>query len=186
MNISQEGIDFIKEWEGLRLEAYEDVAGILTIGHGHTSGVKAGDKISAVTAEQYLREDILTAERCVSLEVTKKVSQKQFDAMVSFTFNLGTDVFRNSWVLKFTNERKCELVREQFMRFVYAGGEKIDGLINRREAEADLYEKGVSEYKHMIIDEEIESNSKMWHWHEAQKKKLNLRNTSLRQLKEVL
>ena len=186
MNISQDGIDFIKKWEGLRLEAYQDSGGIWTIGYGRILEVKKGDKISTVRAEGFLREDILKAERCVSLEVTKKITQKQFDAMVSFTFNLGNEAFKNSWILKFTNEQKPELVREQFMRFVYVGRDKSQGLVNRRVAEADLYEEGVQGYKHMIIGEEIKANSLMWHYHEAQKKKLNLRNNSLRELKEVL
>lgn len=143
MRASNMLIEAIKRFEGFRGTAYKDVAGVLTIGFGHTSGVKRGDKMTEGEAERVLRHDLITYESFVDkLGVTSK--QNKFDALVDFAFNLGCSALENSTLLK--KIRACAPdaeVREEFMRWVYAtvAGKKrkLDGLVKRREWESKRY-----------------------------------------------
>lgn len=181
MNFSQNGIDFLKGLEGLVLVAYQCSAGIWTIGYGHTYNVKKGDVITEEIAEQFLKEDLKEFEKVVNKLVTTRISQKQFDALVSFCFNVGPGSdsqmgFSQSWVLKYTNERKFTEVKSQFMRWNKAGGQVNQGLINRRKAEAKLYNEGVVDlylvFERLILAAEIQkkANSEQWHKLENNKK----------------
>ena len=143
MKTSKSGIDLIKQFEGLKLAAYKCPAGIPTIGYGHTSTVVMGQKISEEQAEALLIRDLEGCEADVARLVNAPLKQCQFDALVSFVFNLGAGNFKTSTLLKCVKLRdKSGAVRE-FGRWVFAtvGGvkTKLPGLVKRRAAEAELY-----------------------------------------------
>lgn len=139
MRTSQRGINLIKAHEGLRLEAYRCPAGIYTIGYGHTAGVRRGDVIDERRAEQLLAEDLKKFEVVVNRECPG-VNQNQFDALVSFTFNLGETNLRKSTLLKCVKANPNNPnIRTEFLRWNKSKGEVLPGLIRRRKAEADLY-----------------------------------------------
>lgn len=141
MRTNAKGIALIKEYEGLRLEAYLCPAGVWTIGWGHAKGVKQGDRIDTSTAEKYLKEDIEEAERGIEKLVKVKLNDNQFSAIVSFVFNLGTGNFQKSTLLRVINtDPYSPNVAVQFRRWVYADGKISQGLIRRREAEVKLYQ----------------------------------------------
>ena len=131
----------IKDLEGVRLESYDDGAGIWTIGVGHTGGVKPGQRCTEADAEKWLKEDLAVAERSVD-EVADAVPlrQCQYDALVSFVFNIGGTAFRNSTLRrKVLANPDDPSIRGEFVRWIYAGGRELDGLVKRRKAEADMY-----------------------------------------------
>ena len=139
MKTSQNGVNFIKRHEGLRLKAYQDVAGVWTIGYGSTGGVREGDTINEAQAKTLLSEDLQTAEREVNRHKLN-INQNQFDALVSFTFNIGTGAFRRSTLLKRVKANPNDPdIANQFKRWVYGGGKVIPGLVRRRNEEAKLY-----------------------------------------------
>lgn len=139
MKISTNGIELIKRFEGLRLTAYRCSAGVLTIGYGHTTGVKPGDKITGQQADAFLHEDVLVAEITVNTNVTTRLNQNQFDALVSFVFNLGMGNFVKSTLLKKLNTADYAGAADEFPRWVYAGKTELPGLIRRRTADRDLF-----------------------------------------------
>ncbi|SFL10032.1 lysozyme [Porphyromonadaceae bacterium KH3CP3RA] len=139
MKTSNRGIELIKAHEGFSSRAYLCPAGKWTIGYGHTGGVKSGDVITEAQGEALLRSDIATAERAVN-KTGLKLTQNQFDALVSFVFNVGTGNFNRSTLLKSakvsTNDPR---IRQEFSRWIYADGKIEPGLVKRRKTEADLY-----------------------------------------------
>lgn len=140
MRTSQNGIDLIKRFEGFSPVAYLCPAGVWTIGYGHTAGVHEGDSIDGDTAEDYLREDLTSAEGAVEKYVKVPLKQWQFDALVSFTFNLGAGNLYSSTLLKKVNRNPDDpSIRDEFEKWVYAGGRMLQGLVDRRKAEADMY-----------------------------------------------
>ena len=140
MKISQEGLSLIKRFEGLRLKAYKCSANVLTIGYGHTGGVKETDKITLEEADSQLEKDLAKFEEYVSDNVIVKLNQSQFDALVAWTFNLGPGNLRESTMLKKLNNQEYESVPFEMRRWNKAGGKTLDGLIRRREAESLLFE----------------------------------------------
>ena len=140
MRISQEGVNLIKHFEGCRLEAYKCPAGVWTVGYGHTKGVKEGDAIEQEAAEAFLIEDLEAFEQAVARLVKVPITQQQFDALVSFTFNLGAGNLAASTLLRKLNNYQYAEVPEQMMRWVKAGGQVLDGLVRRRAAEAALFQ----------------------------------------------
>ena len=137
MEASKILIEQIKVFEGLRLEAYRDAAGVLTIGYGHTgSDISEGDRISEYWAQELLRNDLGATEAAVRrLHVAR--TQGQFDALVSFVFNLGIARLQRSTLLKVIREGGSHhQIRQEFKRWVYAGGKKLRGLERRREWES--------------------------------------------------
>lgn len=139
MRTSHVGIALIKSFESLRLEAYRCPAGIWTIGYGHTAGVRRGDRIDAQKAEQLLTDDLRRFEDVVNRECPG-INQNQFDALVSFTFNVGTGNFQKSTLLKCVKANPLNVnIRYEFSRWNKANGMVLSGLIRRRKAEADLY-----------------------------------------------
>ena len=140
MNISQEGLSLIKKFEGCELEAYKCAANVWTIGYGSTKGVKEGMEISQERAEMLLLEDVEVFEESVNKLVEVPLEQNQFDALVSWTFNLGSTNLKNSTLLKVLNDKDYEGVPAQIKRWNKAGGKVLQGLIRRREAEALLFE----------------------------------------------
>lgn len=100
MKTGEKGLELIKHFEGLRLWAYQCSAHVWTIGYGHTAGVRPGDEISTEQADDFLQQDIAGSERSVGRYVTVPLKQCQFDALVSFAFNLGSGNLRTSTLLK--------------------------------------------------------------------------------------
>ena len=142
-HISQAGLDLIKEFEGFRGKAYNCPAGHPTIGYGHL--IKKGEKFDRLTeaeAEELLRKDVQIAERAVQRLIDVPLTDGQFDALVSFTFNLGEGALAESTLRRKLNSGAYDEVPEQFMRWVFAGGKKLKGLVRRREAEVGLFLSG--------------------------------------------
>jgi len=139
--ISDKGLDHIRKFEGFRACPYQDAAGVWTIGCGHTGPDVGRDSlcISETEAENLLREDVRSAEGAVNRHVNVPLSQDQFDALVSFTYNLGGGALERSTLLDKINARDYEGAAQEFPRWVYAGGRKLDGLVRRRKAEERLF-----------------------------------------------
>ena len=139
MRVSDICFEKIQEFEGLRLTAYKCPAGVWTIGFGHTKGVKMGQTITKSQAETLLRGDLLPCEeyvRGLNLELT----QGQFDALVDFCFNLGTAALQRSTLLQKIRTKADELtIRNEFAKWVNAGGVRLQGLVKRRAWEADRF-----------------------------------------------
>jgi Phage-related lysozyme (muraminidase) len=142
MKISEYGLNLIKHLEGLRLQAYQCSAGVWTIGYGHTSGVHPGDIIDEAQADIFLRQDVAASESTVMHFVTAALSQHQFDALVSFVFNLGSGNFAASTLLKKLNAGDYAGAADEFPRWVHAAGKPLLGLVRRREAERNLFMAG--------------------------------------------
>ena len=140
MNTSAEGIALIKKFEGCELKAYQCSAGVWTIGYGHTKDVEEGDTISKDQAEEMLVEELHEYENYVNEYINVALSQNQFDALVSWVYNLGPANLKASTMLKVLNDGKYEDVPYQMKRWNKAGGKVLDGLVRRREAEALLYQ----------------------------------------------
>jgi len=143
MKISATGIELLKQFEGCRLTAYQDSVGVWTIGFGTTAGVKEGQTISQVKAEEYLRFDLAIFEKAVTESLKVPVNQNQFDALVSFTYNVGVSAFRSSTLLNLINEKTDKkVVAAEFSKWVKAGNQTLPGLVSRRKAESELFLKG--------------------------------------------
>jgi lysozyme len=140
MKISLEGLALIKRFEGCRLEAYKCSANVLTIGYGHTGGVKETDTITQEEADELLEKDVLKFEEYVEDNVIVELDQSQFDALVAWTFNLGPGNLRESTMLKKLNDADYASVPSEMKRWNKAGGKTLDGLIRRRNAEALLFQ----------------------------------------------
>ena len=140
MEASEILIEKLKEFEGFRRDAYRDVTGVLTIGYGHMgSDVREGDRLTTYAAEELLLMDLREHERAVRrLKVAH--TQGQFDALVSFAFNVGIGRLNRSALLKVIRNggSKAQITRE-FKRWVFAGGQRMPGLVKRREWEAKRF-----------------------------------------------
>lgn len=140
--IGQAGLALIKQFEGCRLAAYQCSAGVWTIGYGHTAGVHKGMKITQAQAEEYLKHDVAKFEKYVNnpsyVPFTDKLNQNQFDALVSFAFNLG-----QGNVKKLCTGRTMNQIPSAMQRYCKAAGKTLPGLQRRRKAEAALYNKKV-------------------------------------------
>ena len=136
MKTTEKLLNQMMVFEGLRLTAYRDAAGVLTIGYGHTKGVREGDRISPYWAQELLQMDIDEAERAVK-ELHVARTPGQLDALVSLAFNIGIERLKGSTLLKTIREggSKTAITRE-FKRWVYAGGRRLRGLELRREWES--------------------------------------------------
>ena len=139
MLTSKELFEKIKEFEGCRLEAYQDAAGVWTIGYGHTHGVKKDDVATEYYAEEMLKKDIEAAERQVlKLGVCKY--QAQLDALTDFVFNLGIGKLMASTLLAVIKAKlPRDVVVREFRKWIYAGGVKQPGLVKRRRWESLRY-----------------------------------------------
>lgn len=144
MRISEQGVDLIKSFEGVSLTAYPDPAtggDPITIGYGHTGPeVYLGLKITQQQADQLLEDDLLKFERGVTELVKVPISQNEFDALVSFAFNLGLGNLKSSTLLRLLNENAHhDEVAAQFLRWDRANGKQMAGLTRRRKAEAAMF-----------------------------------------------
>src|SRR5690554_6672479 len=139
MKTSETGIKLIERHEGLRLGAYLCPAGVWTIGYGHTRTAKLGMSITQQRANKLLRDDLRTAENAVNNQ-NLQLNQNQFDALVSFVFNVGSGNFRNSTLLKKAKINPADpSIRYEFSRWNKGGGRVLPGLVTRRADEANLY-----------------------------------------------
>lgn len=158
MKTSDNGIKLITKWEGLELEAYYDSSGVLTIGYGHTNNAPSGNlypvyenqTISQEIAIKYLKADLEELEIQIRNVLSANISQNQFDALVSFTYNLGIGTLSRSDLLVYTNDYKYQLAANQFDLYVYdSNRNKLQGLVNRRSDEKSLY---LSEFEEKPIE----------------------------------
>jgi lysozyme len=140
MKTGPAGLHLIKTFEGLKLNAYKCPAGVWTIGYGTTKGVKPGQAITAAKAEELLAADLRKFEDTVNTSVAVPITQGQFDALVSLTYNIGSGAFRASTLLRKLNAKDYAGAAEQFPRWNRAGGKVLAGLTRRREAERKLFE----------------------------------------------
>jgi len=139
---SQNCYDLIKNFEGCKLEAYPDPATHgepITIGVGHTGGVKLGDVITQEQADEYLVNDVAHAANAVNQMVAVSITQGEFDALCSFAFNLGIGNLKNSTLLKKLNSGDIQGAADQFLVWNKAAGKVMAGLTRRREAERALF-----------------------------------------------
>ncbi|HBC9222184.1 TPA: lysozyme [Enterobacter cloacae] len=144
MQTSEKGIALIKEFEGCKLTAYQDSVGVWTIGYGWTQPVdgkpiRAGMTIKQETAERLLKTGLVRYESDVSRLVKVGMTQGQFDALVSFTYNLGARSLSTSTILRKLNTGDYAGAADEFLRWNKAGGKVLNGLTRRREAERALF-----------------------------------------------
>ena len=139
MNISKNGIALIKRFEGCKLTAYQDIVGVWTIGFGFTRGVRAGDTMTMAECEHRLEDELRQYEAAVLSATNDKVTQNQFDALVSLAWNIGVAGMRGSSIIKFHNAGNYKAAAAAFALWNRAGGKVVQGLVNRRAAEAALY-----------------------------------------------
>jgi len=146
MQVSEQGIELIKQMEGFSDTAYPDPASggaPYTIGFGRTFKVKPGQRCDRMQADYWLRhQDAPRAAECVSRYVKTKLTQNEFDALVSFTYNLGCQALRSSTLLKMLNRGDKAGAAAQFSRWVFAGHKQLPGLVKRRARERDVFVNG--------------------------------------------
>ena len=140
MRLSQDGLNMVKKYEGLFTKAYVCPAGVLTIGYGHTGpDVKPGQRITEAQAEQLLRQDMGKFEAAVKRQVKVPLTQGQFDALTSFTFNCGEGALKKSTLLKKLNAGDHAGAQAEFQKWNKGGGRVLPGLVKRRAEEAQMF-----------------------------------------------
>ena len=140
MQISQKGIDLIKKSEGLRLKTYQDAVNVWTIGYGHTDkSIHEGMTITSEEVEKILAQDLKTFETGVTNFVKVPITQNQFDALVSFAFNLGLGALGESTLLRKLNSKDYQGAAAEFGKWVHAGKKVLPGLVTRRQSEENLF-----------------------------------------------
>ncbi|MEM9003348.1 MAG: lysozyme [Cyanobacteria bacterium P01_F01_bin.86] len=142
--INSDGLRIVKDFEGRELRAYQDSVGVWTIGYGHTAAagpptVYAGQTITEAEAEAILQRDLEKFERGVRDVVKVPLNSNQFSALVSFSFNVGVGALANSTLLRKLNARDYQGAANEFPRWVKAGGQTLQGLVRRRDAERALF-----------------------------------------------
>ena len=146
MTVSPFGVDLICSFEGKRLAAYDDGVGVWTIGFGTTvypNGIKVkkGDTCTEAQAKTYMAHDLKKFEAAVNNAVTVQLNQNQFDALVSLAYNIGASAFSQSTLVKKLNAHDIRGAADQFDVWVNAGGKRMQGLVNRRSKEKQLFLK---------------------------------------------
>jgi lysozyme len=139
VNLGAAGEALIESFEELRLAAYLDQRSIPTIGWGHTAGVKMGDTCTEAQADAWLLEDTQTAVNGVEKSLQVFCTQNQFDALVSFTFNVGVGAEAHSTLIKFMNAGDTKGAADQFLVWDHVNGVPNAGLLRRRQAEQALF-----------------------------------------------
>lgn len=132
-------LNLLRAHEGLRLQSYVCAGGVLTIGYGHTEGVRAGMRITKKQAEELLRHDVAQYEKALNRLVRVKLNENQFGALLCFIYNIGIHAFSRSTLLSLLNRGWYEQVPAQLLRWSRAGGQEREGLIRRRRDEAALW-----------------------------------------------
>ena len=139
--ISQNGINLLKQFEGLRLTSYPDQGGLYTVGYGHVGNVGPGMTITPEQAEEFLREDLTHTENGINCMVNVPLTQNQFDALCSFVFNIGRGNFKDSTCLAKLNQGLSQEAATWMLPWHRIHGIENEGLLKRREAERDLFLK---------------------------------------------
>ena len=141
--VSDEGLNLIKRFEGFSKTVYICPAGYPTIGYGHVvldQEIQSfAEGMSEEQATDLLRQDVAIAEHAVVRHINVPLSDGQFDALVSFTFNLGSGALQRSTLRRKLNRLEYKLAANEFSRWVWAGGKRLKGLVRRRQAEAELF-----------------------------------------------
>lgn len=141
MKTSEAGIELIKKYESFMPRPYVCPAGKLTIGYGHVIGEE--EDFTEITKDQahdlLVEEDLPSRERTVYQYVRTPLTQSQFDALVSLVYNIGATAFKSSTLLRKLNNGDIEGAADEFMKWVHAGGKRMQGLVNRREAEREMF-----------------------------------------------
>jgi GH24 family phage-related lysozyme (muramidase) len=178
------GIDLIKKSEGCELDAYLDAVGIWTIGYGHTGTVDGkaicfGMVITQDEAIELLKADLRKFEKSVEELVTTEINQNQFDALVSFTYNVGPGNLKKSTLLKKVNTDDFNGAAEEFLKWNKAGGRVLNGLTTRREAEKKLFlEKCTTDKKPKKDNEEETQEPKKELFGKVNTSALNIRKSA--------
>lgn len=157
MKTSQRGIDLIKKFEGCRLTSYKDAVGVWTIGYGHTAGVKSGDKITEEEAEYLLKHDLDIYEEKVNKYSKYGWNQNQFDALVSFAYNIGSIDQLTS-----NGRRSINTISSKILEYNKAGGKKLEGLVRRRKAEKELFDEPVETFNEECVSEVKEEPQELY------------------------
>lgn len=144
IQLDANGLAFIQQNEALKLNAYQDQAGVWTIGYGHTEGVTPGMSITRDQALQFLAADTATAQSAVNSLVKVPLNQNQYNALVDFVFNEGTGHFANSTLLSLLNSGNYNAAAQQFSVWNIAAGKVNTGLVNRRTADFNLFSSGAN------------------------------------------
>lgn len=141
MNISQKGLDLIKSFEGFSSTPYKDSGGKLSVGYGHLvrPSENFDNGLTEEQAQDLLAKDISYAESAVTQAVSVDLTQNEFDALISFTYNLGGKTLLNSTLLKKLNNGDFSEAALEFLRWTHVNGVVIDGLVRRRLAEKELF-----------------------------------------------
>lgn len=141
MNISKNGIELIKRFEGCSLKAYQDVAGVWTIAFGHTNNVVPHMIVDQQEADEMLKDDLKGFVNGVNGLVSVELNNNQFDSLVSFAFNCGLGALKRSQLLDYVNDKDFTRAGNEFLKWNHAGGKVVQGLTNRRKAERELFLK---------------------------------------------
>ena len=146
MKVDATGVQLISDFEDLRLTSYDDGVGVWTIGWGTTvypngQKVKKGDKITLEQAKQYKAYDLARFEKAVNDSVKVPLNQNQFNALVSLAYNIGVSAFTSSTLVKRLNDGNYKAAADQFLVWVNAGGKRMQGLVNRRNKEREVFLK---------------------------------------------
>jgi lysozyme len=146
MQTSDAGIKQLQGFEGFRTTPYQDIVGKWTVGYGHLmipgDGTEIHQNITVEQGEALLRKDLHTAEECINANCDE-LTQNEFDALVSFTFNLGCSAFERSTLLKFIKAKNFEAAAKEFPKWNMAGGKISQGLLRRRLAEQETFLHGI-------------------------------------------
>ena len=140
--INAEGLALIKQWEGCKFEAYRDVGGVWTIGYGHTRTAKQGMVITEAEADRLLQQDLAVFEAEVARAVDVDLTDNQFAALVSWSYNIGVGAMRRSSLIRKLNAGEYDAVPSELARWNKVQGKVVKGLSNRRAAEAGLWARG--------------------------------------------
>lgn len=141
MKQSADGRKFLEAREALRLVAYKDGGGVWTLGYGHTHGIKKGDTCTEEQADEWLSQDVAPVERAINEHILVQLNQNQFDALCSFSLNVGISAFLVSTLLRRLNQGNFTLAAHEFDQWIFDNGQVVQGLINRRALERKLFEK---------------------------------------------
>jgi lysozyme len=148
VSVPKQAFALIRRFEGLRLRPYHDCAGFPTVGYGHLLSRERGAEltrwpaINEERAEALLADDAHRAARSVARLIAVPLTESRFGALVDFALNLGGGQLQASTLRRVINRGEFDQAPEQFMRWIYAGGAKLPGLVRRRRAEADLWAAG--------------------------------------------
>lgn len=142
MNISENGLNLVKQFEGCKLTTYRCPAGVLTIGWGHTANVKPGQKITQEQADNLLKQDMKVYEKHVNTIVKIPLNQNQFDALVSFCYNCGSGNLKT-----LVNGRNVQQIANAIPLYNKSNGKVLNGLVRRRKAEQELFNKPITQNK---------------------------------------